>query len=69
MACCAIGAETFKVDYNIQTRAHLLGVIEEMRRAKQQDDVHRSHEQPAAAADAVTGRFAKSRHGPDHSVS
>src|SRR5829696_2965233 len=30
-------AETFKVDYNSQTRAHLLGVVEEMRQAKQQD--------------------------------
>ena len=62
-------AETFKVDYNIQTRAHLLGVIEEMRRAKQQDDVHRSHEQPAPAAGCGYREVCEESLWPDHSVS
>jgi CRISPR-associated exonuclease Cas4 len=38
--------DTFKVDYNRETRAHLLSVIEEMRGAAQQREVHRSHEVP-----------------------
>ena len=38
--------ETFKVDYNSDTRAYLIGVIEEMRRTREQDEVHRSHQQP-----------------------
>ena len=37
---------TYKVDYNSETRAYLLGVIEEMRAAMQQADAHRNHEQP-----------------------
>ena len=37
---------TFKVDYNTQTRAFVIGVIEQMRRAREQATVHRSHEQP-----------------------
>ena len=37
---------TFKVDYNSQTRAHVVGVIEEMRVALRQAEVHRSHDQP-----------------------
>jgi CRISPR-associated exonuclease Cas4 len=36
---------TFKVDYNSQTRAHIISVLEEMREARQQADVHRNHDQ------------------------
>jgi CRISPR-associated exonuclease Cas4 len=39
-------SDTFKVDYNRETRTHLLAVIEEMREAAQQREVHRSHEVP-----------------------
>lgn len=35
---------TFHVDYNRETRAYLLSVLEEMRAAAQQPEVHRSHE-------------------------
>jgi CRISPR-associated exonuclease Cas4 len=38
--------DTFKVDYNDDTRSYLLGVIEEMREARTHEEVHRSHEQP-----------------------
>ena len=37
-------ADTFRVDYNRQTRAHLLAVLDEMREAAAQPEVHRSHE-------------------------
>jgi CRISPR-associated exonuclease Cas4 len=37
---------TFKVDYNEQTRAYLLGVLDEMRAAAKQDEVDRSHDEP-----------------------
>ena len=37
-------SETFRVDYNSETRAHLLGVLGEMREAAKQREVHRSHE-------------------------
>lgn len=37
---------TFKVDYNTETRAHLLSVLEEMREASRAEEVHRNHEQP-----------------------
>jgi CRISPR-associated exonuclease Cas4 len=37
--------ETFKVDYNSETRAYLVAVLEEMREARQQVEVHRNHEQ------------------------
>lgn len=37
-------ADTFRVDYNTETRAYLVSVIDEMREAAQQLDVHRSHE-------------------------
>jgi len=39
-------SETFKVDYNSETRAYIIGVIEEMKEARSQPEVHRSHEQP-----------------------
>ena len=38
--------ETFKVDYNGQTRQHLISVIEEMREAATEIEVHRSHDMP-----------------------
>ena len=37
---------TFKVDYNAETRAHIIGVIEEMREARGQGEAHRNHDQP-----------------------
>jgi CRISPR-associated exonuclease Cas4 len=37
--------ETFKVDYNSETRAYLINVLDEMRDARQQVEVHRNHEQ------------------------
>jgi CRISPR-associated exonuclease Cas4 len=37
---------TFKIDYNAETRAYLLDVIEEMRGAREMPEVHRSHDQP-----------------------
>lgn len=37
---------SFKIDYNTETRAYLLDVIEEMRAARGLPEVHRSHEQP-----------------------
>lgn len=39
--------DTFKIDYNAETRAYVLDVIEEMREARGQPEVHRGHEQPA----------------------
>jgi len=36
--------ETFKVDYNAQTKQHIVSVIEEMREAAEQHEVHRSHD-------------------------
>jgi CRISPR-associated exonuclease Cas4 len=39
-------SDTFKVDYNRETRAHLLSVTEEMREAARDREVHRSHELP-----------------------
>ncbi|HVG00780.1 MAG TPA: CRISPR-associated protein Cas4 [Chloroflexia bacterium] len=36
--------DTFKVDYNNRTRAYIIEVIEEMRAASRQAEVHRSHE-------------------------
>lgn len=36
--------DTFHVDYNHETRAYLLRVLEEMRAAARQPEVHRSHE-------------------------
>ena len=41
-------AATFRVDYNSETRAYLLSVLDDMRDAARQPEVHRSH--------AVTGR-------------
>jgi CRISPR-associated exonuclease Cas4 len=38
--------DTFKVDYNAETRLYIEGVIEDMREARKQTEVHRSHEQP-----------------------
>jgi CRISPR-associated exonuclease Cas4 len=38
-------SDSFKVDYNPQTRAYLLSVMDEMRRAADEPDVHRSHDQ------------------------
>lgn len=37
---------TFKVDYNSETRAHLLGIMEEMKAARHGAEVRRSHDQP-----------------------
>jgi CRISPR-associated exonuclease Cas4 len=37
---------SFKIDYNAETRAYLLDVIEEMRAARGLSEVHRSHDQP-----------------------
>lgn len=39
--------DTFQVDYNRQTRAYLLTVLEEMRQARQEEEVDRSHDSPA----------------------
>jgi CRISPR-associated exonuclease Cas4 len=39
-------SNTFKVDYNADTRAYLLDVLDEMRAAEQQIEVHRSHDIP-----------------------
>jgi len=39
--------ETFKVDYNSQTRQHIISVLGEMREAAAQIEVHRSHDIPA----------------------
>src|SRR5688572_30674022 len=39
--------ETFRVDYNSQTRQHVIAVIAEMREAAKQLEVHRSHDVPA----------------------
>jgi CRISPR-associated exonuclease Cas4 len=39
-------SDTFKVDYNNQTRAYIINVIEEMRAASEQAEVHRSHQAP-----------------------
>jgi CRISPR-associated exonuclease Cas4 len=36
--------DTFRVDYNRETRSYLLSVLEEMRNAAQQPEVHRSHQ-------------------------
>jgi CRISPR-associated exonuclease Cas4 len=38
-------SDTFKVDYNGRTRAYLLEVLDEMRRAAQEQDVQRNHDQ------------------------
>jgi CRISPR-associated exonuclease Cas4 len=39
--------DTFKVDYNPQTRAYILEVLEEIKLARNLPEVHRNHEQPA----------------------
>ena len=39
--------ETFRVDYNSQTRQHLISVIEEMRVEATKVEVHRSHDMAA----------------------
>lgn len=39
-------SETFKVDYNNETRAYLLSVMDEMRRAAEESEVHRNHDRP-----------------------
>jgi CRISPR-associated exonuclease Cas4 len=39
-------SETFKVDYNNETRAYLLSVMDEMRRAAEEQYVHRNHDRP-----------------------
>jgi CRISPR-associated exonuclease Cas4 len=39
--------DTFRVDYNRETRARLLSVLEEMRESLKREEVHRNHEQPA----------------------
>ncbi len=36
---------TFRVDYNNDTRAHIISVLEEMQRAAEETEVHRSHDQ------------------------
>ena len=38
-------AHTFKVDYNDQTRTYLLSVMDEVRRAAEEPEVHRNHDQ------------------------
>ena len=40
-------AETFRVDYNSETRQHVISVIAEMREAARQYEVHRNHDVPA----------------------
>ncbi len=40
-------SDTFKVDYNSQTRAYIVQVLDEMRIAAQEADVPRSHDIPA----------------------
>ena len=37
---------TFKVDYNKETRAYLLSVMDEMRQAASAPEVHRNHDNP-----------------------
>ncbi len=37
--------DSFKVDYNNETRSFLVDVLEEMREAREQAEVHRNHEQ------------------------
>ncbi len=39
--------DTFKVDYNKETRAYLLSVIDEMRENLRQEETHRNHDQLA----------------------
>jgi CRISPR-associated exonuclease Cas4 len=39
-------SDTFKVDYNNETRAYLLSVMDEMRHAAQELHVARNHDQP-----------------------
>jgi CRISPR-associated exonuclease Cas4 len=39
-------AETFRIDYNRETRAHLLSIVERMRNAASAGEVHRGHDQP-----------------------
>jgi CRISPR-associated exonuclease Cas4 len=39
-------AETFRIDYNRETRAHLLSIVEQMRHAASAGEVHRGHDQP-----------------------
>ncbi len=39
--------ETFKVDYNVRTRQHIISAIAEMREAAEQQEIHRSHDVPA----------------------
>ncbi len=38
-------SDTFKVDYNDETRAYLLSVMDDMRAAAEEPDVHRNHDQ------------------------
>jgi CRISPR-associated exonuclease Cas4 len=38
--------DTFKVDYNDDTRAHVIAVLQEMRDALARGEAHRSHNQP-----------------------
>ena len=38
--------ETFKVDYNRETRSYLISVIDEIRGAAMQTEMHRSHDTP-----------------------
>lgn len=40
-------SDTFKVDYNRETRAYLLSVLHEMRGAAEMAEVDRNHEMPA----------------------
>jgi CRISPR-associated exonuclease Cas4 len=39
-------SDSFKVDYNDETRAYLLSVIDEMRQVADEPDVSRNHDQP-----------------------
>lgn len=48
-------SETFRVDYNSETRAYLIEVLDEMRQAAEQREVHRNH-QVAARCKACTYR-------------
>ncbi|MEO8288653.1 MAG: CRISPR-associated protein Cas4 [Chloroflexota bacterium] len=39
-------SNTFKVDYNSETRSYLLSVMDEMRLAAEESEVHRNHDNP-----------------------
>ena len=46
-------SETFKVDYNRETRAYLINILDEMREAARQGEVHRSHDHAGRCRDGA----------------